>query len=64
MEDIWTICARCHGWLWVCENHPLLACAANGKGCELEWCEGAGIACSCNPDSRMPPGFHAISEGV
>lgn len=46
----------CGGTGWVCENHA-----------EHEWgkcplCEGAGVACVCNPDADMPPGTAIIAQ--
>jgi len=53
-----TSCPTCKGYLWVCEDHPL---AVWDEGCEIDGCGGAGVACVCNPDSEMPPGFRAIA---
>ena len=47
-------CPRCKGALWVCEDHPQ---AAWSEGCGIEQCGGTGVACVCNPDGKMPPGF-------
>ncbi len=51
-----TVCQKCMGYLWVCENHP------SQKAHECVFCDGAGMPCVCNPDAKAPSGMIIISE--
>ena len=52
-------CPRCHGCRWVCVDHPM---AAWDEGCEVDGCGAEGVACICNPEAEMPPGFQGIAS--
>jgi hypothetical protein len=54
-----TVCPRCEGCGWVCEDHP----ERPWGGAHACQCGGAGMPCpECNPSDedtppRMPPGY-------
>ena len=36
--------------------------AAWDEGCEVDGCGAEGVACICNPEAEMPPGFQGIAS--
>ena len=53
-----TDCKICRGTGWVCVDHP------DQPAFECEICHGEveGMACECNPNAEMPPGFQTLAS--
>lgn len=49
-----SVCQKCKGTRWVCENHP------DQSFPDHTCCGGAGMPCECNPHAQPIPGSTVI----